>query len=208
MLVAILLPALTSARESARQAMCLVNFRQLGQVIWQYAHDCDDWIVPSRTDPSTNPYGPADHYRWPRRLIYLKYVPDNALVENKGVLDCPTILTPLGGFPHYCEYGFNVWLAGQGETGLYLYHKMNRVYDTSITLMAMDNIHPSGSEGISLSYTSVYYCHQNKANTLYVDGHATWASGYTYIIDVTKRPATIICEGQITQTSLTIGFDR
>ena len=43
-LMAILLPALSLAREKARQAKCLVNMRNLGQAFHQYTVGYDEWM--------------------------------------------------------------------------------------------------------------------------------------------------------------------
>ena len=45
-LAALLLPALQSARESAKQALCLSNIKQLNLAAINYSTDYDDWINP------------------------------------------------------------------------------------------------------------------------------------------------------------------
>jgi prepilin-type N-terminal cleavage/methylation domain-containing protein/prepilin-type processing-associated H-X9-DG protein len=54
-LVAILLPALTKARESAQRAACLSNLRQIGQMMVMYANDNKDAIMlGAREGDATN----------------------------------------------------------------------------------------------------------------------------------------------------------
>ena len=56
-LASMLLPALTSARETARQTQCLNNLRQIGQSVASYAMDSRDYY----------PYavnGGADKFYW------------------------------------------------------------------------------------------------------------------------------------------------
>ena len=43
-LAAMLLPALSQARERARQAVCMNNLKQLGIAAFMYANDYDDWL--------------------------------------------------------------------------------------------------------------------------------------------------------------------
>ncbi len=57
-LAAMLLPALKTAREKARQAVCISNERQLGLVFATYANDFDGLLPPIADD------GPAPTYFW------------------------------------------------------------------------------------------------------------------------------------------------
>src|SRR3954468_3087958 len=77
-LIGILLPALTKAREQARVAQCLSNLRQLGTVHGMYVNDnrgyivpCDigDWVTP----PGANGY--ATYESWATILVTGKYLP-------------------------------------------------------------------------------------------------------------------------------------
>jgi len=46
-LAAMLLPALSQARERARTAICINNLKQIGLAIFMYADDYDGWLVAS-----------------------------------------------------------------------------------------------------------------------------------------------------------------
>lgn len=46
-LAAILLPALSRAREQARSAFCVNNLRQIHMASMMYAQDYDEWIIPA-----------------------------------------------------------------------------------------------------------------------------------------------------------------
>ncbi len=51
-LAAMLLPSLSKARDSAKNTLCIGNHRQLYQVIYHYAGDCDMWLpggLPNNT---------------------------------------------------------------------------------------------------------------------------------------------------------------
>src|SRR5947208_2469011 len=58
-LAAMLLPALTRAKQKGRQIACLSNMRQIGIAVMMYAHDHNDFL----------PYGYS--YTWPgQALLY------------------------------------------------------------------------------------------------------------------------------------------
>ncbi|MFH0796258.1 MAG: DUF1559 domain-containing protein [Candidatus Omnitrophota bacterium] len=57
LLAAMLLPALSQAREKARQASCISNLKQIGLAFVMYADDSDDY-TPYAYDPNTGGDGP------------------------------------------------------------------------------------------------------------------------------------------------------
>ncbi len=207
LLVSVLLPSLSRARDMAKQTLCMNNMRGIGQCVWMYATEHNDWILPGRTNydhPASTPTA-LIHYRWHQRLMLLEYVPPNALTENKGILDCPAILAPLGPYYQYCEFGFNVWLTGMGTLS-YPYQKMDCVSDPSVAIVAMDNVNPDGSEIISVPWHSIYYVHNGQCDVLYVGGHVEPAAGVTTIVDNTHYPITVSCGGELTLASLYAGY--
>ena len=56
-LAAMLLPALSQAREKARQGVCMSNLKQLGIAFQMYVNDCDGWFMDAADNPKpTNWY--------------------------------------------------------------------------------------------------------------------------------------------------------
>lgn len=86
-LAALLLPALSRARESSRRITCANNLRQLGMAFELYCMEHDD-TYPAAQDPvSVEPYYWLWMGRGWRRLL-AEYVPGTK--ENPGVFYCPS----------------------------------------------------------------------------------------------------------------------
>lgn len=85
LLIAILLPALRSAREVARRSVCASNIRQVGLGITLYANDNDEWLPSStlytypQVDAAGDPYGTYFTYN-----LYPNYV------SSGEIFYCPT----------------------------------------------------------------------------------------------------------------------
>ncbi|MFH0795837.1 MAG: DUF1559 domain-containing protein [Candidatus Omnitrophota bacterium] len=84
LLAAMLLPALSRAREKAKQAQCINNLKQIGLAVAMYAQDYDEWFPCTEGSPWY--VGPAHplNYWWTKLLYDLGYI------QNAGVLVCPS----------------------------------------------------------------------------------------------------------------------
>lgn len=103
MLIAILLPALSTAREAGRSTQCLSNLRQIGTAF--HAFEIDHGYLPFKwidDDGLDGPYG--DHKAWAMRLSEQQYLPasgelwggpnNNPDLKNLGgAYTCPTLRT-------------------------------------------------------------------------------------------------------------------
>ena len=109
-LAALLLPALTKARERARQANCMNNLKQIGLAFYMYAQDYDGYLVPIG-------YGGFQTDRWydPNSgiLVYDKTSPKRYLpasfVQSSPNTGCPSNRKPRSVYP-YTDYILNFFL--------------------------------------------------------------------------------------------------
>ena len=92
-LAAMLLPALSQAREKARQAVCMSNLKQIGLAVFMYGDDYNGWI-PGETykssyklpgDNDTNAYWPEFYWR----LGYVSPA-QSGLLKGRGLFRCPS----------------------------------------------------------------------------------------------------------------------
>ncbi len=200
-LASMLLPALNSARERARQSQCLSNLKQWGVAYMNYADDYSGWC------PTTNMYDS----RWTRKRKFgmLSDEKDSGnsavttyLPEKGGIMGCPTIASLIPNtFP---DIGYNVVAQSPNAactatdiannwTGGYEYVSLKRFAESSI--VALSNFDRYGYPGRSYSgralvcdivytnYGGTYYgpaklkaqgaAHDWKGGaTVFADGHA------------------------------------
>ena len=111
-LAAMLLPALSAARERARGSTCLSNMKQIGLVHSFYANDWEDRLMPAFYA------GKQDTWQYPGlpiHKIYFSHITNVAMKRNLGGLGCPsrsdTVLS--NGFGnHYYSYLANSDILG------------------------------------------------------------------------------------------------
>jgi len=208
-LAAMLLPALSQARERARQAVCMNNMKQWGLAFEMYLNDYDGYFPPSRNvQLSTYKYwydylckyvGKED----PSQPGYMINRQNNNTLKN-----CPTktiYSAPKRQYwyndciPDYlvnqdlCPYiRTDGTISDVGEVAF----KISRIKKPSKTLLLIDGrygyggvIEYVGRTNPSFQYCSVDYRHSNGTNILFVDSHAEWRPqpGTNGILDVSYR---------------------
>src|SRR5258706_11493075 len=91
LLIGILVPTVTKARESSRTAACLMNLRQLTAAAYSYTVDHNQFIVPVG-----NSKVGGSSYWWCNILVDGKYVPapsdpnPGMQPQMRGVFFCPS----------------------------------------------------------------------------------------------------------------------
>lgn len=170
MLIAILLPALNKARESARTVACQSNLRQVGQAFHLYLSSHDGTFPASMESTIDNDYSGNTKYKVPNTMYWYNIImPGTHKGEGVGVLFCPSDLYTMDG--DYADlarkfnisYGYNVaGLAGLNrETGGYLAdrrpwlkdpQKLNKIRNPQQVILAAEsattnklNLTPSGN---------------------------------------------------------------
>ena len=108
-LAAILMPALSSARDRSRTSSCANNLKQLGLAYAAYIDDYNGFLVPD--NPSFNGSGINS---WPAMLIYKKYLP--ASNYKRPVTGLATGSYAAAGI-FYCPAAIGTYANSQGKSG-------------------------------------------------------------------------------------------
>jgi len=166
-LAAMLLPALSKAREKARQALCMSNLKQIGLGLAMYKADYD--------------HLPTD---WFLTRSYLRDLFLDFYWKNPKILHCPTDRTGASHFTYKGEtyklsYGENYNMISGGDTGRYGGLRLEGGADPSGTIYVADWIGRNYGLFIRETYDDyphlypgdIYFRHNGFANCLMVDGH-------------------------------------
>ena len=159
-LAAMLLPALQSARNTAKQSNCLSNLKQLALQFTTYANDNQDWMIPASLHASNanlSPWSsafaaqmgmisPAD-----KDSAFGALINDGKVSRTKlNFFACPAEAIQIGRYStpeyHYGHYGINFMLSGatiqnKGQSTSNIYtknRKITEVLKPSITITMAD----------------------------------------------------------------------
>ncbi|MFH2068902.1 MAG: DUF1559 domain-containing protein, partial [Candidatus Omnitrophota bacterium] len=173
-LAAMLLPALSQAREKARAASCINNLKQIGLMVFVYAQD-NDGFVPVLNQPCS--CHTLISYWWQgSESAYHPYFANPYLGSGwmgRGCLtDCPS--RPYTGSYsgdkqfNLTDYGLSTSLAGT---------KLDRVISPSEKVAFMDanywRVDATQPQG-AWWQEQANWVHSGGANVLFCDGHVEW----------------------------------
>lgn len=99
-LAAMLLPALSKAKDQARTIQCLSNLKQIGVALTMYAGDFQDHLVPAEYNPRAVPAGGEG---WPTILYNHSYLPTSKTQSYNTVSDAASVFRCPSGLPSVYE---------------------------------------------------------------------------------------------------------
>ena len=180
-LAAMLLPALSAARERARSSNCVANLKQIGLYVTMYANDNEGWTFCACS--TTNTVLKQDKH-WGKLLEDLGYV------ENPAILYCPSAPSyPNGNANRSLTYGFRV--GGRGDVAWFIQIAGGQFCLTSSTgtktlpansdpsafIFGGDTLRKNGMSDQFHRFDNVGYQgyvdmrHSRTCNLIYADGH-------------------------------------
>jgi prepilin-type N-terminal cleavage/methylation domain-containing protein/prepilin-type processing-associated H-X9-DG protein len=194
-LVAILLPALKKARDSAKTAVCLTNLRQIATVFQYYGDAYNDAIPPANWWPQPLPPPSGADYRiWPYLLrdaglvgngtggnsTYPEPIGLDAGTYPGGIWRCPAGEVSPKWWWNQTHYGMNgnMYHANVEELPSNKWFRRRSALreDPAIKMLLADSSHWYGNnQAIYIDDIGSFilsFRHRSAINMLYLDGHA------------------------------------
>ena len=185
-LAAMLLPALSKAKELAKEISCVNNLKQLHLGWFNYAGDNNDFLPP----------GNDGSYFWSQYLQPYINEPESYKIpasypnfKANGLLACPGFTISPGGSisASRTQYGMNYYVfggspvVGEIPPNMYPYKKITRVFAPEAYYLFADTQVSSNSTGYfrfipfqvgDATNGNLDFRHSQKTNVVYGDGHA------------------------------------
>jgi prepilin-type processing-associated H-X9-DG protein/prepilin-type N-terminal cleavage/methylation domain-containing protein len=199
-LIALLLPALGAARESARQVTCASNLRQLHLACVNYANENQGLLPPAHMDfIPPGPRLPSNLHRWHGTRTELNAPfdfsgsPLRKYLQAQAIRRCPSFDPAVQGFEASAGgYGYNNhYLGSSTEEHGWTIEAVNRpaklagVRRPSETVLFTDAalgspnlieysfVEPPLSSGFATTSPSIHFRHRRLANAVWADGHVS-----------------------------------
>ena len=210
-LAAMLLPALSKARERARCAVCMSNLKQIGVAFYMYISDWDGYIPPQ---DYVNWHLSRTRWNHPKGHItaYLKnmavyYCPTKRKYDPSNTINADGTIAP----NYYWEsYSMNVWLHMKAGGRAVKYWKITEIqkyaggnFASIVSVLDGNNYktivgniyYPDGFPDV--------FRHLGGTNCLFVDGHVGW-----YTLDGLKGNNSVVLKSSNLTTHLRPGWTR
>ena len=188
-LAAMLLPALSQAREKARQAVCMNNLKTLITATIMYTQDYDGIFFNYAFN--TNQYGTLRLWFYNDFIFAQAYLNHNNCYKPGNILDCPSAKNNWANLP-YMNYGYLGVLGSEGTVSGGTILKAQQIEkagkSSKLVIFCDCKLYHVGNDPdynawwSTLPKRGVNWCHNGGANFVFWDGHVRWAT-YNQISD-------------------------
>jgi len=192
-LAAMLLPALSQAREKARAAKCIANLKQLTLAVIMYADNYDGMYSPRNMVNDTggtglyaeegvcdilnlkSPAGAAEPYDTSTGSNVWYPTTAGPYASAWGIFLCPSSNNQNGGFWYKNGYGWNPEVSGNNGSGVPTGYYLGRVKRITTPANIFFWVDTGNDYNANLTQTkAALYRHNNGCNFGWADGHVTW----------------------------------
>ena len=158
-LAAMLLPALSKAREKARQSVCMNNLKQIYFNWAHYSEDWDGWIFPPQYKPNHDYVWSGWHRRW----LFNK----DPVRNPKTIANCPS---------NRAVYATDIIINYAYNSSVYTEcKKINRIQNPSELVLFIDSNNPMvHAMNVGWGIDRLFWGHSGGANCSFCDGHVEW----------------------------------
>lgn len=187
-LAAMLLPALSAARERAKASSCAARLKNIGVWVNMYADSFEELYPPPfmRTESQYNG-GPGDGRYWNERLH--EFATGDAMAkvrkdDNFAIFfSCPSLPNNRKGTGLYAfaSYGFRIYSVAESYT-----INRSRLEDPSMAGFIHDSVRVGTAEGSQIIYnkkdssSALHVRHGSNFNTMFADGHVAAETENSY----------------------------
>ena len=172
-LAAMLLPALSKAREKARQINCIGNMKQLALGQQMYAVDADDFIFASNQGDTTYSYldKVQGEGRWTALSFYYPYI------NERKVYKCPSLSSGISYGQVVRNTTAGMMWDTSAKTLAEIARKSHKSVSGTITIAESNNVWIwdwGRSDGNGALWPRLRLHHNNGTNLAFLDGHCEW----------------------------------